>query len=180
VGGQPRCIFPGDIKTWLRLRVGSNPNWITVEGEIHRIHNFKPLSTEEFSMSKTFRVISNSLIAALLTVGGAVHLGLAHNTKATARKTFVGRVVDLACYTGHGSIGDSHRECATSCAKAGVPLAILDQQSQTLYLPLSKNHHAPANTELMPFVERDIRVTGTVAKKNGLKTILLESIEAAK
>jgi hypothetical protein len=130
-------------------------------------------------MNKTFRAISNSLLAALLAIGGAAGLSLAHDTKA-AKTTFVGHVVDLACYVGHGSIGDSHRECATSCAKAGVPLAILDQESQTLYLPLAKNHHAPANADLMPFIEKDIRVTGTVVEKNGMKTILLESIEAAK
>lgn len=130
-------------------------------------------------MNKTFRAISNSLLAVLLTLGVAVGLSLAHDPKA-AKKTFVGHVVDLACYVGHGSIGDSHRECATSCAKAGVPLGILDQKSQTLYLPLAKNHHAPANAELMPFIEKDIRVTGSVVEKNGMKTILLESIEAAK
>jgi len=32
----------------------------------------------------------------------------------------------------------------------------------------------------MPFIEKDIRVTGSVIEKNGMKTILLESIEAAK
>jgi hypothetical protein len=130
-------------------------------------------------MNKTFRVISNPLIAALLALGGAAGLSLAHEANA-AKKTFVGHVVDLACYVGHGSIGDSHRECATSCAKAGVPLAILDRQSQTLYLPLSKNHHSPANADLMPFVENDVRVTGAVVEKDGMKTILLESIEASK
>ena len=130
-------------------------------------------------MSKVFRAISTSLIAALVTLGGAMQIGLAHDSKAEKR-TFVGHVVDMACYVGHGSIGDSHRECATTCAKAGIPLAILDQQSQTLYLPLSKNHHAAANTDLLHFVEKDVRVTGTVSEKDGMKTIQLESIEAAK
>ena len=130
-------------------------------------------------MNKTFRFISNSLFAAMLVLGGAAGLSLAHDPKAP-KKTFVGHVVDLACYVGHASIGESHRECATNCAKAGLPLGILDQKSQTLYLPLSKNHHAPANTDLMPFIEKDIRVTGSVMEKNGMKTIVLESIEAVK
>jgi hypothetical protein len=129
-------------------------------------------------MSKTFRAVSTSLVAVLL-VARAVHIGLAHDTKAAGKKTFVARVVDLACYTGHGSIGDAHRECAMACAKTGIPLAILDQQAQTLYMPLSKSHHAAANAELMPFIEKDVRVTGTVSEKDGLKTIVLESIEAA-
>lgn len=130
-------------------------------------------------MSKTFRAVSTSL-AAVLLVAGAVHSGLAHETKAAGKTTFVAHVVDLACYAGHGSIGDGHRECATACAQTGIPLAILDQQTQTLYIPLSKDHHAAANAELMPFVEKDVRVTGMVSEKDSLKTIVLESIEAAK
>jgi len=69
-------------------------------------------------MNKTFRAISNSLLAALLAIGGAAGPSLAQDAKA-AKTTFVGHVVDLACYVGHGSIGESHRECATSCAKVG-------------------------------------------------------------
>ncbi len=130
-------------------------------------------------MRNQLRTIAVSLLGTLLGLGG-LQVGLAHDTKTARKSTFVGHVVDLACYVGHSSIGDSHRECATSCAKAGVPLAILDQESGTLYLPLSKNHHSPANAELMPFVERDVRVTGTVVEKEGMKTILLESIEASK
>ena len=53
------------------------------------------------------------------------------------------------------------------------------KQTGTLYLPLAKSHHEPANKELMAFVEKDVRVTGTVAEKDGLKTITIESIAAA-
>ena len=130
-------------------------------------------------MAKRFRAVSTSLVAALLAAA-ALNTGLAHDTKAAGKKTFVAHVVDLACYVGHGSSGDSHRECATACAKSGIPLAVLDQQEQTLYIPLSKDHHAAANAELMPFIEKDVRVTGTVSEKDGLKTIVLESVEAAK
>ena len=116
-----------------------------------------------------------SLAAATLLAAGAIAQGHHHG----AEKTFVGHVVDVACYVSHGSIGESHRECAETCAKAGIPLAILDQQTGTLYLPLATSHHEPANEELMAFVEKDVRVTGTVAEKDGLKTITIESIAAA-
>jgi hypothetical protein len=117
---------------------------------------------------------------AVLMAAAAVTAGLAHGQKASQQKTFAGHVVDLACYLGHGSIGEKHRDCATACAKSGIPLAILDQKTQTLYLPLAKNHHAPANADLMPFIERDIVVTGLIVEKDGMKAILLEKIEAAK
>lgn len=107
-------------------------------------------------MSRTYCAFPASLAAALF-VSGAVYTALAHDTKAAGKRTFVAHVVDLACYAGHGSIGDSHGGCATACAKTGIPLAILDQQAQTLYMPLSKDHHAAANAELMPFVEKGSR-----------------------
>ncbi len=129
--------------------------------------------------NQSFRRISAFLGIALLAAG-IVQLGLAHEKKDAAKKTFVGHVVGLACYVGHSSIGDSHRECATTCAKAGIPLAILDQQTHTLYLPLAKNHHAAANEELMPFIEKDVQVTGTIVEKDGMKAILLESIAGVK
>ncbi len=108
----------------------------------------------------------------------SVERGHAHDKKAESR-SFVGHVVGLACYFGHNSIGDSHRDCATTCAKGGIPLAILDQKTQTLYLPLAKNHHEPANAELLPFVEQDVQVSGKVTEKDGMKAIVLESVSKA-
>ena len=113
----------------------------------------------------------------VLLVGG-LSTGIAQHEAGTST-TIVGRVVGLACYLGHGTVGDSHRECALTCAKAGIPMAILDQSTQTLYLPLAKDHHQAANTELMPFVEREVRVTGTVVEKDGMKAITLESLAAS-
>lgn len=118
-------------------------------------------------------------LLAIVSLGiGLGAVGWSHE-KNGAEKTFVGHVVDLACYIGHGSIGEAHRECAATCAGGGIPLAILDQASGTLYLPLAKDHHAPANKELLPFVETDVRVTGMVVEKDGMKTILLKSVAKA-
>ena len=126
---------------------------------------------------------SHNLLAPLLGVAfliaGLSLPGGAHEQKGAQQRTFVGHVVDLACYIGHGSIGQKHQECATTCARAGIPLAILDQKTNTLYLPLAKNHHAPANTDLMAFVEKDVVATGSIVEKDGMKAILLEKVEAA-
>jgi hypothetical protein len=123
--------------------------------------------------------LSLSLFCAALLAFCGLQLATAQEHHHGAEKTFVGHVVDVSCYVSHGSIGEAHRECAETCAKAGIPLAILDQQTGTLYLPLAKSHHEPANKGLMAFVEKDVRVTGTVTEKDGLKTIAIESIAAA-
>ena len=71
---------------------------------------------------------------------------------------------------------ESHRECAATCARSGIPRAILDQATRILYLPLANDHHAPASKDLMSFIEQDIRVTGTVVEKDSMKAIALESV----
>ena len=89
--------------------------------------------------------------------------------------TIVGHVVDTACYLTHGDQGEKHIECA----KEGIPLAILDEDSSTLYLPLASKHHKHANAELMPFIEKFVKVKGVVMERNGMKAVLIEKIEAA-
>lgn len=62
--------------------------------------------------------------------------------------TIIGTVVDTGCYMVHDGICQDHVDCATECAKKGIPLAILDGSGK-LYLPLGVSHQNP-NTQLMP------------------------------
>lgn len=78
----------------------------------------------------------------------------------------------------HDGIGAEHEECATECAKKGIPLAILDTSGK-VYLPLGVDHANP-NTLLMPFIEKKVKVTGTSVERGGLTGISIKTIEAAK
>ena len=93
--------------------------------------------------------------------------------------TINGLVVDTGCYVSHNTRGEKHVNCATACAKAGVPLAILDDKSGTLYLPVAVNHKNQ-NNQLLPFIEKRVKVTGTLFDKNGMKGIGIKTVEAAK
>ena len=88
-----------------------------------------------------------------------------------------GLVVDIACFVGHDSSGPKHAKCAEACARAGNPLAIYDEAAKTLYLPVSLDHKNP-NAKLMEFIEKKVKVTGTVMEKAGLKGIAIEKVEA--
>lgn len=92
--------------------------------------------------------------------------------------TIIGLVVDTGCYVSHNTKGEKHISCATACAKAGVPLAILDEKSGTLYLPVAVNHKNQ-NAQLMPFIEKRVKVTGALFEKNGMKGIGIKTVEAA-
>ena len=58
-------------------------------------------------------------------------------------------VVDTGCYLSHDRKGEKYR----TCAKAGVPLALLDEATGKLYLPVASDHRNP-NAKPMPFVRR--------------------------
>ncbi len=93
--------------------------------------------------------------------------------------TITGLVVDTGCYLSHDTKGPKHVACATACATAGVPLAILDEASGTLYLPVAVNHKNQ-NALLMPHIEKRVTVTGTLYDKGGMKGIGIKTVAAAK
>jgi len=92
--------------------------------------------------------------------------------------TVTGQVIDLNCFTTHGAQGAGHKECATACAKAGVPLAILSSDG-TIYLPVSGKPGDPQNALLIDHVEGKVTVTGTTHFDHGLHTIEIKSVTAA-
>ena len=91
--------------------------------------------------------------------------------------TLTGQVVDTGCYISHDSKGPDHEKCAMTCAKKGVPLAIVDSAGK-LYLPVAMDH-TNQNDKLMPFIEKKVKVTGTAFDKGGLNSIAIKTIEPA-
>jgi hypothetical protein len=104
-------------------------------------------------------------------------VGLAHDEHEGKPLTVTGIVVDTGCYMSHDSKGEKHTDCATMCAKNGIPLAIVDGAGK-LYLPVAADHKSP-NAKLMPFIEKKVKVTGTVADKGGIHGIAIKTVEAA-
>ena len=110
---------------------------------------------------------------------GILFAALSVTAAAAAEATITGLVVDTGCYVSHDTKGPKHVNCATACAKAGVPLAILDEVSGTLYLPVAVNHKNQ-NLTLMPYIEKRVKVTGNVFEKNGMKGIGIKSVVEVK
>ena len=113
-----------------------------------------------------------------LLLMAAPALLLAHEGHAGKKGVITGQVVDTACYLGHDSKGEKHVDCATACAKKGIPLAIVDAKTGFLYLPIALNHE-PANTQLLPFIEKKVKVSGVLMEKGGMRGIIIDKVEAA-
>ena len=88
---------------------------------------------------------------------------------------FTAAVVDTGCYVSHDSKGPSRAACAETCAKAGVPLALLDEKTGAVYLPIASDHKNQ-NERLMPFIEKRVKVTGTVVTKGGMTGIVIKTL----
>jgi hypothetical protein len=95
-----------------------------------------------------------------------------------ADTTISGLVVDTGCYLSHDTKGPQHIKCATMCANAGVPLAILDEASGKVYLPIAVDHKNQ-NAKLMPFIEKKVKVTGALMTKGGITGIAIKTVAAA-
>ena len=103
--------------------------------------------------------------------------GFAHDEDKGKPVTITGTVVDTGCYMSHDATGAKHTDCATMCAKNGVPLAIVDDAGK-VYMPVAADHKNQ-NAKLMPFVEKKVKINGTLLEKGGLAGLTIKTIAAA-
>ena len=64
----------------------------------------------------------SGLLAALLIV-----LAFSTAVHAAEAVTVKGEIIDTYCYSLMGAKGESHRQCALDCVKAGIPAGILEE-----------------------------------------------------
>ncbi len=104
---------------------------------------------------------------------GDMH-GMSMTSKAKMT-TIQGEVVDLACYLTKGEHGKSHEECAKMCINSGLPVGILSKDGR-VYLAITANHKS-ANSLLVPYAAKEVKVTGTVDKRGGMDIVAVDRVE---
>ena len=90
--------------------------------------------------------------------------------------TVKGEVVDMWCYLEGGDRGAAKKQCATMCAKAGNPIAILDAKGN-VYVAAGLQDHQPARDLLLDKMSEEVTVTGTLVKKGGSQMIYIDSVK---
>jgi hypothetical protein len=98
---------------------------------------------------------------------------------AEEKVSITGEVIDSACYIKMGARGESHRECAQKCADAGIPLALLQEGSNTVIWLASENDAETPNKTLRPYAGRKVTVNGTWAERGGAKILIVQSVKPA-
>jgi type 1 fimbria pilin len=113
------------------------------------------------------------LFAAVTAAAFVVALGAPAFAKET---TIKGEVVDQTCYMkDHAKMGEAHKECATTCAKKGAPMAILTEDGK-LY-QITGGLAADNNAKLVAHVSHTVEVTGDVTEKDGKMMIAADSLK---
>jgi hypothetical protein len=91
------------------------------------------------------------------------------------RFTVTGEVVEMWCYLEAGDRGAAKKACATACAKAGNPIALIDDKGE-LYLLAGLKSHQPAQELLLGKMSERVTVTGTLVKNPKVQMIYIESV----
>jgi len=92
-----------------------------------------------------------------------------------AEVTLTGEPVDIQCFM-QGRSGEGHASCAKSCAGKGLPIGLFvkDGDKEELYLVLGDD----AKKEFIENMGKQIKATGKVSKKGGMKVLTLSKVEA--
>lgn len=106
-----------------------------------------------------------------------VAIAMAVPTMAAQKVTVTGEVIDSACFIKMGARGAGHRECAQTCADNGIPLALLEAETeQVIWLASSQSMQSP-NGDLKAHASHTVRITGEYAERGGVKILVIDEIE---
>ncbi|MGH7813266.1 MAG: hypothetical protein ACREQI_04600 [Candidatus Binataceae bacterium] len=105
----------------------------------------------------------------------AAAIGLAASAMA-AENPVTGTLEDGYCYSIMGAHGSSHKECAIKCAKAGIPVMLV-QKSGKAYILLPPKNEEPLPKTVMDKMEEKVTVTGKEYTKGGISFLTVESIK---
>lgn len=112
----------------------------------------------------------------IATTGFVLAVGLT-GLAAAAEKSVTGTLEDSFCYVAVGAHGASHKACATTCAKKGIPVALVEQGTDKMYILLP-----PKNSESLPGgvlrkMEDQVTITGDEYSKSGIEYLTVKSVK---
>ena len=88
-----------------------------------------------------------------------------------------GELIDTYCYVLMGAKGESHRQCAIDCVKAGIPAGILEDGTNKVYVLLPPKDKSPLPKAVIEKMARKVTVHGYVFAVGGSQFLTIESIK---
>ncbi len=91
--------------------------------------------------------------------------------------TVKGEVIDTYCYALMGAKGESHRQCAIDCVKAGIPAGLLEEGTGKVYVLLPNKDKSGLPKGVIDKMGRTATITGKAYTSGGSNFLTVESIK---
>ncbi len=113
---------------------------------------------------------------AIASLGIVLSAGLAVSAFA-AEKNVTGTLEDSFCYVTSGAHGASHKNCATGCAKKGIPVALVEKGTDKMYILLPEKNASSLPDSVVSKMEDEVTVTGDEYSKGGITYLTVKSVK---
>ena len=109
----------------------------------------------------------------------ALGLGLAAAGSAAEEHdtTVTGEVVDTYCFASMGAKGESHKACGQTCAKKGIPVGLLENGTNKLYVLLPNKDKGTIPDEIINKMGDTVTVTGKAYTAGGSEFLTIGSVK---
>ena len=92
-------------------------------------------------------------------------------------ETITGEVIDTFCFTAMGAKGASHKQCGIECSKKGIPVALLENGTNKVYVLLPAKDKTALPDDVIHKMGDTATVTGTVHTTGGSTFLTVESVK---
>ena len=100
---------------------------------------------------------------------------VAWRTIGSSQPAITGELVETFCYAKVRIGGVAHAACGIECAKRGIPLAIVDEQSHKAYVLLPGRDKSTVPPELIGQMGHKVTIRGEIIARGGNNFITVQS-----
>ena len=97
--------------------------------------------------------------------------------KGVQEMTIKGELVDSLCYVAMAAKGAGHKQCAIDCAKAGIPISMLEDGTGKLYTVLPKEDKTGYPESVIKRMGETVTLKGDLYEQGGNRYVTVESVE---
>ena len=91
--------------------------------------------------------------------------------------TIKGELVDSLCYVAMAAKGAGHKQCAIDCAKAGIPISIVEDGTGKLYTVLPAKDKTGYPENVIGKMGDTVTLKGDLYENGGNRYVTVESVE---
>ena len=94
--------------------------------------------------------------------------------------TITGEVIDTFCYARVGIRGAAHAACGIKCARAGVPVGLLEEKTRRVYVLLAPKDASELPPALIAQMGHSVILDGDLVLKGGTTFFVVRSFRVTR